>query len=87
MKVRYWTHSDVNKDGTHKYRDGAIRTDARVDTSGKHHLQTRSTVESGLWMLVSTGRLEDGTCHGLTLFFDDEDEMRLFSQRREISFN
>ena len=87
MKIEYWTESEINEDGTmgnpvHTER-GAIGTKPRMDTSGMHHLQTRSTHEAGLWMLVTTGRLEDGTCHGITLFFDDEAEMRAFSRGRK----
>lgn len=89
MKIEYWTESEINEDGTVgdpvQPERGSIGTKPRMETSGMHHLQTRSTVEAGLWMLVTTGRLDDGTCHGITLFFDDEVEMRAFSRTRKAS--
>ena len=89
MKIEYWNHSEVNEDGIKgdpvQPELGAIRTEPGMDTSGMHHLQTPSTIRSGLWMLVSTGRLQDGTCHGITLYFDDEAEMRSFSRKRKVS--
>lgn len=87
MRVEYWSHSNVLPDGTFEndpeHRKGSVGTKPKMNTSGKHNLQTRSTVEAGLWMLVSTGRLDDGMVHGITIFFDDEAEMRDFSRTRK----
>lgn len=86
MKVEYWSYNNVKPDGTFEndpeHHQGSVKAKPQMDTSGLHHLQTRSTVEAGLWMSVSTGRLLDGTIHGITLYFDDETEMRDFEQRR-----
>ena len=87
MKIQYWTHSDVNEDGTIgdpvQPELGSINTKPRMDTSGMHQHQTRSAVESGLWLLVTTGRQDDGVCRGITIYFDNEDEMRTFSRQRD----
>ena len=89
MKIEYWTESEINEDGTMgdpvQPERGSIGTKPRMDTSGMHQLQTHSTKSSGLWLMVTTGRLEDGVCHGITLFFDDEAEMRAFSRGRKAS--
>jgi hypothetical protein len=86
MKIQYWTKTDVNENGSMGIPAdptlGTVCTTPKMDTSGNHHLQTRSTQRDGLWLMVMTGRLEDGTCHGITLYFDDEAEMRAFSRVR-----
>lgn len=86
MKVEYWSYSSVKPDGTFEndeaHGEGSVRAQPGMATSGMHWRQTRSTVEAGLWMSVSTGRLQDGTMHGITLYFADENEMREFEQRR-----
>ncbi|HEX6827255.1 MAG TPA: hypothetical protein VF077_13130 [Nitrospiraceae bacterium] len=85
MKISYWTYHGIKPDGTLDGAPGQVCVTPKMDTSGNHHAQTRSTIESGLWMSVSTGRLEDGAMHGITLFFDDEQEMRDFEASGEFS--
>ena len=89
MRIKYWTYSGVKLDGTFENdpnnNEGSVHVNPRMDTSGNHHYNTRSTRASGLWMSISTGRLSDGTVQGITLFFDDEPEMRQFEQTREYS--
>lgn len=91
MKIEYWNDSDVHPDGTFEndpeHHRGQFDPKPKIDTSGLHHLQTRSTVEAGLWMMVSTGRLPDGTIHGITVYFKDETEMRNFDQTRKAEFS
>lgn len=86
MRVEYWTYSGVNADGTignpPRPEEGSVRTKPELATSGKQWRQTPSTEASGLWMSISTGRLPDGTIHGITLFFSCEEEMRDFEQTR-----
>lgn len=86
MKIVYWTESGINEDGTMgnpiQTERGSINTKPGMDTSGMHHLQTHSTKRDGLWLTVSTGRLEDGTCHGITIYFRNEAEMAKFEKTR-----
>lgn len=90
MKIEYWQYSGLNLDGTFEgdpeNKQGSVCHKPKMDTSGLHHPNTRSAVESGLWLSVSTGRLPDGTMHGITIFFNDEAEMRLFEQKRYADF-
>ena len=88
MRVEYWSDSGVLLDGQYKdvsrrRAEGSFCPYPKMDTSGGHHLQTRTEINSGLWLMVSTGVLPDGTIHGITLFFDDESEMRDFEQHRK----
>jgi hypothetical protein len=86
MRIEYWNYNEVNVDGTigqpPRPHEGSVRTEPGMDTSGKHHFQSPSTKRDGLWMKVSTGRLHDGTVHGITLYFRDEAEMRDFEETR-----
>lgn len=86
MKVEYWSYANVKPDGTFEndpeHLEGSVRPQPEMSVSGMHHLQTRSVIEAGLWMSVSTGRLPDGTMHGITIYFDDEAEMRTFERQR-----
>jgi hypothetical protein len=86
MKIEYWTESEINEDGTMgdpvQPERGSVNTVPRMDTSGMHHLQTHSTKRDGLWLMVTTGRLPDGTMHGITIYFRDEDEMTAFERTR-----
>lgn len=86
MKIEYWTQSEINEDGTMgnpvQPERGSVNTDPRMDTSGMHHLQTRSLKRDGLWLMVTTGRLPDGTMHGITISFRDEAEMSAFERTR-----
>jgi hypothetical protein len=77
MKIEYWSYQNVLPNGTIKGELGEIDPIPKINTSGLHHAQTRSTVESGLWMSVSTGRLEDSSMHGITIYFSNESEMDL----------
>lgn len=91
MKIEYWSESEVNEDGTIGFGTpnpalGSVSVEPGMNTSGMHHAQTPSTVRSGLWMNVSTGRLPDGTMHGITLYFDNEREMREFGKTRKCRF-
>ncbi len=87
MRVEYWTYANVNPDGSFEndpdHREGTVRPMPEMATSGLHWNQTPSTKASGHWMSVSTGRLPDGTMHGITLFFDDETEFRRFEVTRK----
>ena len=92
MKVEYWSYSNVKPDGRFEndpdHKQGSVRPQPEMATSGRHWLPTRDTLASGHWMSVSTGRLPDGTLHGITLFFEDENEMHRFEQsRRAESFS
>lgn len=93
MRVEYWNYANVKPDGTFEddpeHKHGSVCPEPKMDTSGDHHLQTRSTVEAGLWLSVSTGRLPDGTMHGITLFFESEAEMNAFEQlpKAELDWN
>lgn len=84
MKITYWSYTDVNEDGTFGSPVdpslGSIRPEPGMATSGSHWHQTPSTQAAGLWMSVCTGRLPDGTCHGITISFRDEAEMHAFEQ-------
>lgn len=86
MRIEYWSIDEVNEDGTIgdpvRPGDGAVCTEPRMETSGMHHLQTRSTERDGLWLMVTTGRLPTGECHGITVYFQDEKEMSEFEQAR-----
>jgi hypothetical protein len=86
MRAEYWSYNNVKSDGTFEndpeHREGSVRPRPEMETSGLHWKQTRSAKSSGHWLSVSTGRLPDGTMHGITLFFDDENEMQRFEQTR-----
>jgi hypothetical protein len=90
MRIEYWNDSDVKLDGTFEndpeHHRGQCDPKPKMDTSGFHHPQTRSAMKAGLWMMVSTGRLPDGTIHGITIYFENESEMRKFEQTRECDF-
>lgn len=82
MHIEYWQHHDLNPDGTTgnpvRPEEGSVNPQPGVRTSSAGDLQTRSTVRDGLWLMLTTGRLDDGTMHGITLYFRDEAEMRAF---------
>ena len=86
MRVEHWSYSGVLPDGTFEndpqYLQGQVHPEPRIATSGNHHMQTPSTIESGRWMSVSTGILPDGTMQGITIYFKDEEEMREFERTR-----
>ena len=89
MRVEYWMYQGVKPDGRFEndpeHREGAVNPNPRMDTSGGHHAQTASTERDGLWLSVSTGRLPDGTMHGITIYFSNESEMRDFEQNRSAT--
>ena len=79
MKIEYWNYSEINEDGTIGYpvrpEMGSLKTEGGMQTSGLHHAQTHYTKRDGLWLSVSSGRLPDGTMHGITIYFRDDEEM------------
>jgi hypothetical protein len=83
MTIEYWSYSGVRTDGTMENDPGAVVVEPGMDTSGLHHPRTGSAKSDGLWLGVCTGRLKDGTMHGITLYFDDDREMRQFEQTRK----
>lgn len=52
MIIEYWNYSGVLPDGTFEndpdHANGQLDPNPKMDTSGLHHKQTRSTVASGL---------------------------------------
>ena len=86
MKIEYWNYSEINADGSIgepvRPEMGSLKTVGGMQTSGQHHAQTHSTKRDGLWLSVSSGRLEDGTMHGITIYFRDESEMTAFERTR-----
>lgn len=87
MLIEYWSYDSVNADGTFGMppdpSQGAVEVSSGLRTSGGHHANTPSTQVDGMWMSVSTGRLPDGTMHGVTIYFADEAEMSEFEQTRK----
>ena len=86
MRVEYWSHSGISEDGS-VVGGGSVDPSPGVRTSGNHHLQTRSTKRDGLWLAVTSGRMDDGTMHGITVYFRDEREMRDFERSRTSDIN
>lgn len=82
MHLEYWQYHDVNPNGTFgnpvRPEEGSVTAKPGISTSSASDLQTRSTVRDGLWFMLTTGRLDDGTMRGITLYFRDEAEMRAF---------
>lgn len=87
MQVEYWTHTEVNEDGTignpPNPNKGSVVVSPKMGVSGTHNPQTPTEKNSGLYMFVSTGLLSDGMIHGISLTFDNENEMRDFSRTRK----
>jgi len=92
MRVSFWSYADLLPDGSFvgdpEHKQGAVRPEPGLATSGLHWHQTPSVqAEDEFWFSVSTGRLLDGTMHGITLFFECEEEMRRFEETREVTMN
>ncbi len=89
MTLTHWSYSDLLPDGSFSgdpmHQRGSVRPQPEIATSGNHWHQTPSLLaDDEYWMSISTGRLPDGTMHGITLGFECEDEMRLFEQTRTV---
>lgn len=86
MKVEYWNEIDVNPDGTFgepvEPKRGSIEVDPQMKTSYAPQLPTRSAYNNPFWMFVSTGRLKDGSIHGITIYFDSEEQMKQFFREK-----
>ena len=92
MKVSFWSYADLLPDGSFvadpEHKQGSVRPEPELATSGLHWRQTPSVqAEDEFWLSVSTGRLPDGTMHGITLSFECEEEMRRFEETREATMN
>ena len=65
MKAKAFTHKNVGEDGT--FTDG---------NPGAVKVNPDVIVNRGeLWAMVTTGRRDDGTVKGITMFFDSLEEM------------
>jgi hypothetical protein len=80
MKIEHWSYINLNPDGTFagdpNHRKGAVEP--------KPGLNTSEPGESRPWLSVSTGRLPDGTMHGITVRFSCTKEMREFELRQVV---
>jgi hypothetical protein len=65
MKAQAFTHKNVDKNGTFRNgRKGQVEVDPTVFVD-----------RDNLSATMTTGRLTDGTVHGIAMFFDSVEEM------------
>ena len=91
MKIKHWTHNRVKPDGVvldeNGFHCGAVGVVPSISMSsddGGCGLEG-CHCSDGHWLVIGFGRNEkDETVSGVTVYFDNYDEMQTFLSEREL---
>ena len=77
MRITRWKHVNVAEDGTPENGRGKVETKPQF-TWSHEAMPTPSTMADHPFLVISPGREDDGSVQGVTIYFEDQEEVEQF---------